>query len=145
MTSLFFSYSHRDEEYRDRLETSLAMLKRQGLIDTWHYLRIVAGEEFAGEIDAALERADVILLLVSPEFLASDYCYDIEMRRALERHHEGAARVIPLILRPCEWYDAPFGKLRPTPSDGKPVSRFADVDEAYLERRPQRAGADENV
>ncbi|HQZ12006.1 MAG TPA: toll/interleukin-1 receptor domain-containing protein [Devosia sp.] len=131
--TLFFSYSHKDEIYRDRLELGLAMLKRQGLIATWHDRRIVAGDDFAGKIDEAIERADIILLLVSPDFLGSAYCYDVEMARALERHHEGTARVIPVILRPCEWTEAPFGRLRATPIDGKAVSRFADIDEAYLE------------
>lgn len=132
MTTVFFSYSHRDEAYRDQLETHLAMLKRQGLIETWHDRRIVAGDELHGRIGEELERADVILLLVSADFLASDYCYDREMLRAIERHDAGEARVIPIILRPCDWEGAPFGKLRASPNDGKPVSTFPDLDVAFL-------------
>ena len=97
---LFYSYSHRDERLRDRVDTHLAVLKREGLISSWHDRKIGAGVEWKDQIDAHLDRARVILLLVSPDFLASDYCYDREMKRALERHEAGLARVIPVILRP---------------------------------------------
>lgn len=131
MAKVFFSYSHRDEELRDRLEVSLKMLQRQGLIETWHDRRITAGEDLDRAINENLETADVVLLLVSPDFLASDYCYDVEMARALERHRAGDAVVIPVILRHCDWHGAPFGKLLATPTDGKPVRGWADLDEAF--------------
>lgn len=86
MADVFFSYSHKDEALRDRLEVHLTMLKREGIIETWHDRRITAGDEFAGVIDARLESADLILLLVSADFLNSNYCFDVEMKRALERH-----------------------------------------------------------
>jgi hypothetical protein len=133
MAVLFFSYSHKDEGLRDKLEVHFAMLKRQGVIETWHDRRIVAGDDFAGRIGEELERADIILLLVSPDFLASDYCYDIEMTRAIERHQAGEARVIPVVLRPCDWHDAPFGMLNAAPKDGKPISTWPDLDEALLD------------
>jgi len=109
------------------------MLKRQGLIRTWHDRRIVAGKEIHSSISAELENANVILLLVSAHFLASDYCYDKEMARALEKDQEGTARVIPVILHPCDWHSAPFGNLRATPLDGKPVSMYANTDEALTQ------------
>ena len=99
MAALFFSYSHRDEGLRDQLEIHLAMLKRQGFIETWHDRRITAGEPLDQSISANLEHADIVLLLVSPDFLASDYCYDREMTRALERHISGSCTVIPVIFR----------------------------------------------
>ena len=133
MAPLFFSYSHRDETLRDELEIHLALLKRQGVIETWHDRRIGAGKDFAGEISQHLEGADIILLLVSPYFLASDYCHDVEMSRALERHQEGVARVIPVILHPCDWKSALFGKLLAVPRDGKPVSKYPNQHEAFLE------------
>lgn len=133
MTSLFFSYSHADETLRDRLEVHLSMLKRQGVIDVWHDRRIVPGTSFAGSISAELERADLILLLVSADFLASDYCYEIEMKRALERNERGEAHVLPVILKPCDWHSAPFGGLLAVPKDGKPVVKFPSEDEAFLE------------
>lgn len=133
MASVFFSYSHKDEELRDRLEAHLAILKRQGAITTWHDRRITAGSEFAGSIDKAMEEAEVILLLVSSDFLASDYCYDVEMTRALERHAEGSSTVIPIILRHCDWHHAPFGNLLAAPRDGKPIVSWPDLDEAFLD------------
>lgn len=133
MASVFFSYSHKDEDLRDRLEVHLAMLKNEGSIETWHDRRIEAGEDFAGRIGNELERADLILLLVSPDFLASKYCYDVETARAIERHHAGEARVVPVILRPCDWHSAPFGKLQAVPKDGKPITTCPDLDEAFLE------------
>ncbi|WP_437624232.1 toll/interleukin-1 receptor domain-containing protein [Sorangium sp. So ce1151] len=133
MATIFFSYSHKDEEQRDRLETHLSMLKRQGLIDAWHDRRISAGDEVHKEISKNLEAADIILLLVSSDFIASEYCYNVDMARALERHDAGEAVVIPVILRPCDWHSAPFGKIMATPKDGKPITKWTDIDEAFLD------------
>lgn len=98
--SVFFSYSHDDETYRDQLEKHMALLKRQGFIEAWHDRRINVGEHIDESINQALERADVILILVSSSFLASDYCYSREMLRAIERHKEKVASVVPVIVRP---------------------------------------------
>lgn len=131
--TVFFSYSHADEAVRDEIEKQLSTLKRQGVIETWHDRRIGAGEDFAGVIDRHVETDDIILLLVSADFIDSDYCYEREMTRAMERHEAGQAIVIPVILRPCDWHGTPFGRLNATPRDGKPISRYADRDEALLE------------
>jgi hypothetical protein len=133
MPSVFFSYSHADEALRDQLEKQLSLLKRQGIIEVWHDRRIGAGQDFSKEIDRHVETDDIILLLVSSDFLASDYCYDKEMIRAMERHESGEAIVIPVILRACEWHGAPFGKLNATPPDGRPVTQYPDRDQALLE------------
>jgi len=133
MAKIFFSYSHKDESLRDELEKHLSILKRQGLIETWHDRRIGAGGDFSHEISSHLEEADIILLLVSSDFLASDYCYDIEMTRAMERHERGEATVIPVILRPCSWHGAPFGKLLAATTDGKPITKFPTLDDGFLE------------
>lgn len=130
---MFFSYSHDDEKLRDQLEKQLAMLKRQGVIETWHDRRIGAGENIAPAIDEHINRDDIILLLVSADFIASDYCYDIEMKRAMQRQDAGEAVVIPVILRACDWHHAPFGKLNATPGDGKPITQWSDIDEAFLQ------------
>ncbi len=131
--SVFVSYSHKDERLREELDTHLALLKRQGVIDVWHDRRISPGAEVDATIDAALERAQVILLLVSPDFIASDYCYEREMTRAMERHEAGEARVLPVILRPCKWHGAPFGRLMALPNDGKPVVKWLTLDDAFLD------------
>lgn len=133
MAKLFFSYSHKDEALRDELEIHLTMLKRQGIIEAWHDRRIVSGSDFDGEISQALDDSDIILLLVSPYFLASDYCYDNEMMRAMERHESGKSQVIPVILHPCDWNSAPFGNLLATPIDGKPVSKHTNQHDAFLD------------
>jgi hypothetical protein len=133
MAKLFFSYSHQDSDLRDELEIHLAALKRQGIIETWHDRKIGAGKEFANEISQHLEESEIILLLVSPYFIASDYCYDIEMKRAMDRHERKEARVIPVILHPCDWHMLPFGKLQATPSDGKAISKFPNKHDGFLE------------
>ena len=124
MVNVFFSYSHKDEELRDELEIHLSGLKRQNIISAWHDRRISAGEEFGSKISQYMEDADIILLLVSPYFINSDYCYEIEMKRSMEKHELDEAIVIPVILHPCDWHDMPFGKLMACPTDGKPVSKL---------------------
>lgn len=133
MVRIFFSYSHKDEALRDELEVHLTALRRQGLVEFWHDRRIGAGEEFDPEIDEAIRTAHVVLLLVSPDFIASDYCYGREMTVALERHDRSEARVIPVILRPCLWQGLPFGRLMATPRDGRPVTKFPTLDDGFLE------------
>jgi len=129
---LFFSYAHEDKELRDKLEKHLSALKRQHVITSWHDRMISAGEEWRDAIDNRLAKAQIILLLVSPDFMNSDYCWDSEVGTAMTRHENGYARVIPVILRPVFWQGAPFGKLQALPEDGKPVVSWQDVDEALL-------------
>lgn len=133
MLKVFIAYSHRDQHLRDEAETHVSLLKREGIIETWHDRRIGAGEEINASISRELEAANVIILLVSPYFLASDYCFDVEMRRAMEKHEAGTARVIPVILHPCDWQSAPVGRLKALPLDGKPVSTFPNHHEALLQ------------
>lgn len=131
--NVFFSYSHQDEELRNELEKHLSVLRRQGVIDIWTDHRIGPGDEIGGEIDRHLESADIILLLVSSDFLNSNYCIDIELKRAMERHERGEARVVPVIMRPCDWQSAPFGGLKALPADGKPVTKHQSLDDAFVE------------
>ncbi|MDV3351612.1 COR domain-containing protein [Leptothoe sp. LEGE 181152] len=129
---LFYSYAHKDETLRDELETHLKLLQRQGLIQPWHDRRIIAGEDWADEIDDNLNRADIILLLISADFIASDYCYKNELEQAMAQHKAGKARVIPIILRPADWSGTPFRKLQAFPTNGRPVTSWSDRDEAWL-------------
>src|SRR5262247_2075487 len=128
---LFLSYAHSDEPLRQELMTHLSLLQREGVIQTWHDRNINAGDDWKQQIDDNLNTATVILLLISADFLASDYCYEIEMQRALERHNAGEARVIPVILRPVDWHGAPFGTLQALPTDAKPITSWTNRDEAY--------------
>lgn len=127
---VFFSYSHQDETLRNDLEKHLSALKRSKSVRAWNDRKITPGLEWKHEISGALESADLILLLISADFLASDYCYDKEMQRAMERHEAGEARVVPVILRPCDWTSTPFAKLQALPKDAKAVTSWKVRDRA---------------
>ena len=128
---IFFSYSDQDEELRDELEKHIAILKQSGVITGWHHRKIGAGREWKHEIDTHLNQAHLILLLVSADFIASDYCYDIEVQRAMERHEAGEVCVIPVILRPVDWHEAPFSKLQALPTKAKLVTTWENQDQAF--------------
>jgi hypothetical protein len=130
--SVFISYSHKDESLKAKLEAQLSTLKNEGLIEAWHDRRIKAGDDFNSSISAELDRAGIILLLVSPDFLASPYINDVEIKRAMQRHSAGEARVIPVILRDCDWRTKPFGRLAAAPKEGKPVKSWSRIDAAFL-------------
>lgn len=131
--NVFYSYSHKDERFRTELEKYLVTLERTGIISGWSDRRITAGSEFEPIIDLQLEWADVILLLVSAEFMASPFCYGREMERAMDRHRANEARVVPVILRPVEWQEAPFGRLVALPTDGKPITKWSERAEAFVD------------
>src|SRR3989454_1726544 len=130
---VFYSYAHKDEAFRNKLETHLSLLRRQGLITAWHDRHILPGTDWAQAIDEHLERASVILLLISSDFLASDYCYGIELQRALERHQVNEARVIPILLRPVDWNKAPFAYLQALPTGAKPITTWRNRDAAFTD------------
>lgn len=145
---LFFSYSHKDEALRDELAKHLSTLRRQGVISSWHDRKILPGEEWDHQINDNLNTADIILLLVSSDFIASDYCWDIEVNKAIERHNAKEARVIPVILRSVDWSGAPFAKLQALPNNAEPVvSRsWHNPDEAFKDvARGIRAAAEKLV
>jgi len=131
--NLFFSYAREDEPLRNEMEKHLQLLVRQGVITTWSDRDITAGSEWAGQISQAIESAQIILLLISADFLASDYCYDVEMAKALERHDRGETWVIPVILREVDWHGAPFAKLKASPQNAKPVMKWGDRDQAFAD------------
>jgi WD40 repeat protein len=120
--TIFFCYARKDKALLNELKAHLRPLQWQGLIEVWDDGDISAGTEWEKEISKHLNTAQIILLLVSPDFMNSDYCYSIEMKRAVERHERGEARVIPVILRPAHWHGDPLGRLQALPTDGKPVT-----------------------
>jgi GTPase SAR1 family protein len=130
---LFYSYAHEDGALREKLDKHLSLLRQQGLLSTWYDRDIQAGEEWKQTIDEHLNTASLTLLLISPDFMDSDYCYSIEMKRAMERHERGEAYVIPVILRPVDWQGAPFSKLKALPTDAKAVTTWENIDEAFLD------------
>lgn len=131
--SVFYSYAQEDAGLHDELDKHLGTMKRLNQIVGWHNRDIQAGTEWDKEIDEHLNAAQIILLLISPDFVASDYCYSIEMKRALERHNNGEARVIPVILRPFEMKDAPFSGLTMLPTNNRPVTSWPNRDEAFAD------------
>ncbi|WP_414549567.1 toll/interleukin-1 receptor domain-containing protein [Anabaena sp. CCY 0017] len=120
---LFFSYSHKDESLRDELAKHLAPLKWQG-VSSWHDRKIIPGQDWDREINDNLNTSDIILLLISSNFIASDYCWGVEVKTAIKRHHEGKACVIPVILRSVDWTSAPFAKLQALPKNALPVKSW---------------------
>src|SRR5215208_3458630 len=130
---VFISYSHKDGRFREQLQEHLSAAKRQGLIEDWHDRRIAPGEEWENLINENLETAEIILLLVSSSFIASPYSYNREMQRALEKHESGQARVIPIILRPVDWSEAPFARLQALPRNGRPITKWSNRDEAWMD------------
>jgi hypothetical protein len=125
--SVFYSYSHKDGDLRDELDTHLKLLKREGFISTWYDREIPPGDDWDHVINENLNSADVILFLVSQYFLASQYCRDIEMRRAMERYEKHEAIVIPIILKPCVWTSEPFAKLQALPKNCRPLVEWPDT------------------
>lgn len=130
---VFFSYAEADRALREKLETHLAILKRKGVIRGWHAGEIGAGDEWGKEVREQLEKAKMILLLVSADFLASDFCYEEQMRRAIQRHEGREAEVVPVILDACDWEPAPFGKLQALPRDKRPVTSWSNQSEAFAD------------
>ena len=129
--SVFTSYAHKDEDLREELDVHLAMIKRQPAVEVWNDREIIAGDEWDDSIKKELNSADIILLLVSPYFLASRYIYDVEIKTALERHEKRDAIVVPIILKPCDWTVTEFAKLQALPRNAKPVNKWDDMDEAF--------------
>lgn len=119
---VFISYSHRDRDLLNELTNHLATLRRQQLISSWYDGDIAPGTEWQPQILEHLNTAQIILLLISADFMASEFCYSIEMTRAIARHNANEARVIPIILRPVDWRDAPFAKLQALPTGAIPVT-----------------------
>jgi serine/threonine-protein kinase len=129
----FICYSHEDAAELRELEKHLSLLKRQGLIQTWTDRQLNPGEDWRERLDEKLNSADVILLLISAAFFQSDYCYTIEASRALERHRVGEARVVPILVKPCDWLSDPIAKLQALPRDGRAVTQWPNPDAAWLE------------
>ena len=130
--TIFFAYARKDQQLLAELREHLAPLRRQGKIADWHDRNIEAGQEWEKEIDRHLQSADIILLLVSSSFMNSDYCYSVEMQRAIARHASDEAIVIPVILRAVYWQDSELRRLQALPSNATPVTSWPDRDQAWL-------------
>jgi TIR domain len=128
---LFISYSHHDADLLGELRVHLRPYERSGVVEPWFDGFLIPGDDFDHEVRKALAESDFIGLLVTPRFLASDYCVDVEMEDAIRRHLEGKARVVPIIAKPCAWKTTSLSKLLATPTDGLPITKWSDADEAW--------------
>ncbi len=133
MAQVFLSYTHRDEGLKDELLAHLAPLRRQGLITVWHDRRLAPGDHLDGSITSELEDADIILMLISADFVNSEYCYSREMERALDRHKAGKARAISIICRSCHYRGLPLAEFVLLPTDAKAVTLWHDRDAAWVD------------
>jgi len=129
--NLFISYSHKDKDYQSELLTHLSPIRRNKHFDTWHDGQIDAGDDWENKIVSALKEADIILLLISANFIDSEYCYVKEMEIGLSRHKIGEAIVIPVLIKNCFWQETPFANIQAVPSS--PIDSFDNKDDAFTE------------
>src|SRR5689334_2656482 len=128
---VFISYAHKDEAYMEALSEHLTMLKRNAVISEWHDRKIIPGKNWKNEISNNLENAELILFLVSSTFLSSEYCFDIEFARALKKHEDGSAQLIPVVIRPCDWTSSKLGKFQALPKNAQAISKWPDQDDGW--------------
>ncbi len=132
--NIFIAYSREDAEILKKLRTNLKVLERTQNVNVWYDGEIEAGSDWEKSIKTHLYTADIILLLVTENFIASDYCYDVEMKEALSLHDQDKVRSIPIIAKECLWQDTPFARLQALPEDGKALtsSDWSNPNRPYL-------------
>jgi hypothetical protein len=130
---VFISYSHADETHKDALEEHLALLSREGVISVWDDRKLIAADDWKNQIDENLEAAQIIIFLISSSFLASPYCMDVEFERAREKHKEGTAKLVPIIVRAVNWTSSELGNVQALPKDAKPITSWKNKDEAWTD------------
>lgn len=130
--SVFISYAHEDKDLQKRLRSHLATLRRSDKISDWSDQELLPGEVWEDKIVGKLRSANIILLLVSNDFINSDFIWDNELPIALERHGRGEAIVVPVILRPCQWQELSIGRLQALPAGAKPVTDWPNEDQALF-------------
>lgn len=130
---IFISYAHEDEDLKKELDKYLKVLKRSSKVQVWNDRELIAGQEWDQTIMSELNKANIILLLISVDFNASDFIWEKELASAMKRHEEGTAHVVPIILRKCEWRSMPYAKLQALPRNATPVTEYANRDAAFTE------------
>lgn len=133
VVNIFASYAPQDTPLQRGLKEHLRPLQREGLVELWPDRDMSAGTGWEQQSSELLHAAQIILLLVSIDYLNSDYCSGVEMKQALERHERGEVRLLPILLRPCFWNSSPLSKLPVLPSNGKPITTWPNLDEALLD------------
>lgn len=132
MSNLFISYSHRDENVVDELEKHFTLLKNEGSLSTWYDNKILPGTNIDKAVFDQLEKSDIFLAILSPDYIASYYCYEREFKRALEKTEAGGFTIIPVIADHCDWKSSPFGQFKALPKDGKAITTWLNPNAAYL-------------
>jgi hypothetical protein len=132
MSKLFISYSHVDTPVLERLHAHMAILKEEGKVSTWFDREILAGGDLDSNIKEKLTSADIFIAIVSPDYLNSKYCYQVEFKAALSQMEAGELVIVPVIAEPCDWHASPLGKMKAIPIDGKPISDWVNKNTAYL-------------
>lgn len=127
----FISYSHKDAHYFEKLEIHLAQIRRENLITEWSDHKISAGANLDKEISTALYESQLFISLVSPDYIASQYCYEKEFGAALKLQEEGKMTIVPIIVEPCDWKSTPMKDIKALPEDGKPVSEWTNSNNAF--------------
>jgi hypothetical protein len=130
---VFTSYARKDADIKEEFDVHMAMVKRDPIVDIWSDEDIEIGSEWDDSIKSKLLDADVILLLVSPRFLASRYIFDVEITEAMKKHENKEAFVVPIILKPCDWQQTDFAKLQALPRNATPVVQWPNgLDDAFV-------------
>jgi hypothetical protein len=130
---IFISYAHADEDLKKELDKYLKVLKRSSKVQVWNDRELIGGQEWDQTIMSELDKANIILLLISVDFNASDFIWEKELASAMKRHEEGTAHVVPIILRRCEWRSMPYAKLQALPRNATPVTEYPNRDAAFTE------------
>ena len=130
---IFISYAHEDEDLKKELDKYLKVLKRSSKVQVWQDRQLMAGQEWNETIMSELSKANIILLLVSVDFNASDFIWEKELASAMQRHEAGTAHVVPIILRKCDWHSMPYAKLQALPRNATPVTEYPNRDAAFTE------------
>ncbi|MEL6968812.1 MAG: toll/interleukin-1 receptor domain-containing protein [Bacteroidota bacterium] len=131
MTKIFIAYSRKDVTLLQELRAHLAILERAKLARIWYDGEIEAGSNWEESIKNAMFEANLVLMLISPDFIASDYCYNVEMSRAISLHDQRSLKIIPVILRPCNWHLSPLGRIQALPQNGLPITEWDSSDKAF--------------
>ncbi len=129
--NLFYSYAHEDEASCNEVMQALQLLRSESVINEWYDRQISPGENWRKLISENLARSKIVLLMISPDFLASDYCMGVELKQALDRHWERQCRIVPVIIRDCRWTKTKFGSFQALPTDGKPIAEWGNKTEAF--------------
>ena len=133
MINVFFSYSFEDKLSIEKLRKHFLILERSALIKTFSFFEVEPGKDFKFELRNVMNDSDLILLFLSPDYLASNECYENQVLVAIRKNNDGDSLTIPILLKPCLWEETPLRTLRPLPKNEKPISMWIDESEVHYQ------------